>query len=82
MKITIKKPSQKQVWVSPNPTGWWRVHKPWAIRDSIHTQTKEEAVKRAKEIAKRHKAELIAQKKDGKIAMRNSYGRDPFPPRG
>lgn len=72
----------KQVWVSPKTTWGWRVHKPWALRDSIHTQTKEEAIARAQEIAKRHKAELIAQKKNGKIAMRNSYGRDPFPPRG
>ncbi len=72
---------KKQVWVSPNPNGGWRVHKPWSIRDSVHTQSKEEAIKKARTIAKRHKAELLAQNKNGKIAMRNSYWRDPFPPR-
>ena len=73
--------NKKQIWVSPKPGWGWRIHKPGAVRDSIHTQTKEEAVKRATILAKRHRAELIAQKKDGKIAMRNSYWRDPFPPR-
>lgn len=72
----------KQLWVSPNPSWWWRVHKPWSKRDSVHQQTKEQALESAREIAKNQKRELIVQKKNWKIAMRNSYWRDPFPPRG
>lgn len=64
MKTVNKSPAQKQVWVSPNPSGGWRVHKPGAARDSIHSQTKEEAIQRAKEIAERQRQELIIQKKD------------------
>lgn len=71
----------KQVWVSPKKDWGRKVHKPWAQRDSIHTQTKEVAVNKARDIARNQQRELIVQKKDGKIAQRNSYGRDPFPPR-
>lgn len=72
----------KQVRVSPNDNNGWRVHKNWATRDSIHTQTKQEAVNAAKSIAQNQKAELMVQKRDWKIQQRNSYWRDPFPPRG
>lgn len=75
--------NRKQVWVSPNSKKWgWRIHKPWDSRDIIHLDNKKEAVEKAKEIAMNQKAELITQKKDWKIWERNSYGRDPFPPRG
>lgn len=73
--------TQKHIWVSPNSQGGWRVHKEWWKRDSVHTQTKDEAISRAREIAKRQDAELLIQKRDWKISMRNSYWRDPFPPR-
>lgn len=73
--------TKKQVWVSPKPNGWWRIHKPWATRDSWHTDTKAEAIEKARKIAIRNKEELLIQKKDWKIHQRNSYGRDPFPPR-
>lgn len=71
-----------QVWVSPNPDGGWRVHNAWSQRDSAHTDTKAEAMSRAREIAQNKWAELKVQNKDGKISISNSYGKDPFPPRG
>ena len=71
----------KQVWVSPKDWWWWRVHKPWAERDSVHTQNKAEAIEKAKVIAKNQEAELKIQNKDWKISQSNSYWRDPFPPR-
>lgn len=74
--------SKKQVRVSPTPNGWRKVHKPWAQRDSIHTQNKQQAVEKARQIAQNQKAELRVQNKDGKISESNSYWRDPFPPRG
>ncbi len=40
-----------QVWVSPNPDGGWRVHNAGSQRDSAHTDTKAQAVDRAREIA-------------------------------
>lgn len=73
--------TSKQVWVSPKPSGWRRVHKSWAQRDSIHTQTKAEAVSKATEIARNQKVDTKIQNRDWKISWWNSYGRDPFPPR-
>lgn len=74
--------SKKQVWVSPDSNGGWRVHKPWDKRDIAHIENKDQALKRAIEIAKNQEAELRVQKKDGKIHIANSYWRDPFPPAG
>jgi hypothetical protein len=53
--------STKQVWVSPKESGGWRVHNPNNDRDSIHTQTKQEAVNAAKTIAQNQRAELKIQ---------------------
>ena len=48
---------------------------------SVH-RTQAEAIDRARELARSQKAELIVHGKDGKIRARDSYGNDPFPPRG
>ncbi len=77
-----KSSPKKQVWVSPQKGGGWRVHQSGSKRDSVHTQNKAEAVERARTIAKRNATELRIQNKDGKISESNSYGRDPFPPKG
>lgn len=72
----------KAIWVSPNEKGWWRIHKEWWKRDIAHISTKDWAVERAREIAKNQQAELTIQKRNWVISERNSYWRDPFPPRG
>lgn len=71
----------KQVWVSPDSKGGWRVHQPNAKRDSAHVENKAPAIKRATEIAKNIWAELKIQNMDGKISQSNSHGNDPCPPR-
>ncbi len=76
------KTTTKQVWVSPKPNGGWRVHTPQSARDIVHLDVKIDAVKRATEIAKRIEGEIKVQNKNGQISQSNSYGRDPFPPRG
>lgn len=48
---------------------------------SFH-HTKDNAVTRAEQIARQEKVEVLIHGKDGKIQERNSYGNDPFPPRG
>ena len=45
------------------------------------TDTKADALKIGKEIAKNQQSELTILGKDGKIQNKNSYGNDPFPPR-
>ena len=44
--------------------------------------TKENAVTKGEQIARQEKVEIFIHGKDGKIQERNSYGNDPFPPRG
>ena len=71
----------KQVWVSPSNNGW-KVQSANTGRAAARVDTKAEAVDLAREIAINKKAELIVQNLDGEIGWRNSYGHDPFPPRG
>lgn len=60
----------------------------WAVlgennsRDTKVHKTQNDAIKHAQEIAKNQKSELLIHGQDGKIRERNSYGNDPYPPRG
>lgn len=60
----------------------------WAVKGEGNkkstkiTSTKAEAVKIGRKIAQNKKSELIIHGKDGKIKNKNSYGNDPFPPKG
>jgi ribosomal protein L32E len=40
-----------------------------------------EAIEIAEEIATNQRSEVIVHGKDGRIRSKDSYGRDPFPPR-
>ena len=40
------------------------------------------AIDYAKSVAQNQRSEVLIHGKDGKIRERNSYGNDPFPPRG
>ena len=51
-------------------------------RVSFIAETQAEAIARAREIAINHQEELFIHGKNGRIRERNSYGNDPFPPRG
>lgn len=60
----------------------------WAIRGegnervtSVH-DTQAEAIDAARDIARNQESELFIHGRDGRIRARDSYGNDPFPPRG
>ncbi len=60
----------------------------WAVRGegnervtSVH-DTQGEAIEVAREIARNQESELLVHGRDGRIRERDSYGNDPFPPRG
>lgn len=60
----------------------------WAVRGennlkvtSIHN-TQAEAEKRARSIAMNQKSEVLIHGTNGEIRARNSYGNDPYPPKG
>lgn len=61
---------------------WWAVKWEWNKKYTTITETKRDAEKIAKEIARNNKSELIVHWKDWKIQRRDSYWNDPFPPKG
>lgn len=73
---------QKSHHVVPNPDGGWDVKKAGSERASKHTDTKQEAVEKARQISKNQGTELYIHGKDGKIQQKDSHGNDPFPPEG
>ena len=62
--------------------GKWRVVRSGASRASGTYDTQQEAVDKARELAKNQQTELYIHGKDGRIRERNSYGNDPHPPKG
>ena len=68
--------------VVPNPEGGWDVRRGRASRSSGHFDTKRDAVDRAREISRNAETELKIHNRDGQIARSDSYGNDPFPPKG
>jgi len=62
--------------------GKWAVRRSGAERASGVYLTQEEAVRRARELARNQGAELYIHGRDGRIRDRASYGGDPLPARG
>lgn len=60
----------------------------WAVlgeknsRDTSHHRTQQEAFEAARDIAKSQRSEVFIHGENGKIRQRNTYGNDPFPPKG
>jgi len=60
----------------------------WAVRGEGNErvtevfETQRGAIDRAREIARNQDSELLIHGEDGRIRARDSYGNDPFPPRG
>ncbi len=78
----MSKKSNNSHHVVPNPNGGWDGKRPNAKRVSVHTQTKQEAVKLTRQISINQKTELFIHNKDGKIASKDSHGNDPKNVRG
>ncbi|RWJ39781.1 MAG: DUF2188 domain-containing protein [Mesorhizobium sp.] len=60
----------------------------WAVKGagnqratSVHS-TQREAVGAAREIARNQGSEMFIHGENGRIRERNTYGNDPFPPKG
>jgi len=68
--------------VTPDSEGGWNVQGAGNTRATKHTETKQEAIDYARQVAKNQKTELLIHGKDGKIQSRDSYGNDPYPPKG
>lgn len=62
--------------------GKWSVRTAGAARASGTFRTQQEAIGNAREKARKQGAELYIHGRDGRIRERNSFGRDPHPPKG
>jgi hypothetical protein len=60
----------------------WQVKKHKASRASKIFDTQNEAIKYGRERAKKMNGELYIKNRKGKIRNANSYGKDPYPPKG
>ncbi len=68
--------------VTPHPNGGWQVKGAGNSRATVRTATQREAIPVAREISKNQKSEMIIHRSNGQIREKNSYGNDPFPPKG
>lgn len=73
---------RKNQHVTPHPSGGWQVKGSGNSKATKRTSTQAEAVKIARSIAINQKSELLIHGENGRIREKNSYGNDPFPPKG
>ncbi len=60
----------------------WQVKGAGNSRATAIYDTQKEAIAHAKQIATNQQSELLIHNKQGRIRERNTYGKDPFPPKG
>ena len=68
--------------VTRHPNGGWQVKGAGNSRATVRTETKSDAIGIARGIARNQHAEMVIHGRNGKIQDKNSYGNDPFPPKG
>ncbi len=73
-----KKPG---VHVTPRRDGW-AVTREGNKKASAVLPTQEQAEKKGRSIARKDKTEFYLHNKQGQIRERDSYGSDPYPPKG
>lgn len=67
--------------VIPHPDGGWSVKKGGSRISTKRFETQQDAINYAKKISKNQHAELYIHRRDGMIRKKNSYGKDPCPPK-
>lgn len=71
----------KDYWAGPNELGWQVKGAGNSKASSVH-ETQAEAWSEARRLARGAGGEAYLQGRHGQIRTRNSYGRDPYPPKG
>lgn len=75
-------PKKPAVVTGPNPRGGWQNKVEGNQRASNVSQTKAQAEAKGRTMAKELRTEHKIQNQKGQITERNSYGGDPYPPKG
>ncbi len=68
--------------VTPHPKGGWQVKSAGNTRATVRTKTQREAADIARQIAINQHSERLIHRTTGEIRQKNSYGNDPYPPKG
>jgi ketosteroid isomerase-like protein len=74
--------NKKPVHVTPRGREGWAVVRDGNERASSVHPTQAEAAKAGRQAAQRDHTEFYLHGRDGQIRERDSYGHDPYPPRG
>lgn len=69
-------------WTQQRPDGKWETKKQGAARAAYVGDRQDDAWQKNKELAKKTGGEAYLKGRDGKIRERNTYGKDPYPPKG
>ena len=67
--------------VVPRENGWGAIREGNQRATSVHS-TQREAQEAARQVAQRENGEVFIHRPNGQIRDRDSYGNDPFPPKG
>lgn len=67
--------------VTPHPNGW-QVKGAGNQKATAVKPTQQEAITVARGIAKNQKSELVVHNREGQIRQKDSFGNDPYPPKG
>ncbi|MCY4394329.1 MAG: DUF2188 domain-containing protein [Rhodospirillaceae bacterium] len=67
--------------IVPHPAGWAVRGARNSKATSVH-RTQTEAIEEARGIAINQQSEMLIHGRNGQIRERNTYGRDPYPPKG
>ena len=68
--------------ITPHPKGGWQVKGSGNSRATVRTSTQKQAIGIGRSIAQNQQSELIIHRTNGQIRAKDSYGNDPFPPKG
>jgi hypothetical protein len=71
----------KNVHIVPHDSGWAVRNEGNDRASSVHS-TQREATQAGRDRARRDGVEILIHGEDGRIRARDSYGNDPFPPKG
>ena len=74
--------NDKNYWTQQRPDGKWESKREGGERASKVTETQADAWDYSKSKAKVSGGEAFLKGRDGKIRGRNTYGKDPHPPKG
>ncbi len=72
--------TKKNQHVVPHDDGW-AVRKEGGKKVTRKTHTQREAIEIARQIAQNQSSEVVIHRRDGTIRDKDSYGKDPHPPK-